>query len=142
MKELIYKRRKYLLFLTVVFLFSLSCDKIDSQIPDIPFSFPINLNIYNELTVPGNSLYFSGYGFGGVIVSYLSEGEYYAYDAACTNEISSGCRVVPEGLIGTCSCCESQYTLIYSGNPVSGPAPAPLKLYHTSLLGNTLQVYN
>jgi len=142
MKELIYKRRKYLLFLTVVFLFSLSCDKIDSQIPDVPVSLRINLDFYNELTVPGNSLYFSGIGFGGIIVSYLAEGEYYAYDAACTNEINSSCHVVPEGLIGTCSCCESQYTLIYSGSPVSGPAPAPLKQYNISVLGNTLQVYN
>ncbi len=141
MKELIYKRRKYLLFLTVVFLISLSCDKIDSQIPDVRVNFEINLNFF-DLQIPGTSEYFENEGFGGVIVSHLSEGEFYAYDAACTNEVSTGCHVVPEGLIGTCSCCESQYTIIYSGNPVSGPAPAPLKQYKTSLIGTTLRVYN
>jgi len=141
MKELIYKSGKYLLVLALGLLFSLSCDKIDSQIPDVPVSLQINLDIINELTVPGNSMFFPGYGFGGIIVYCQLEGSYYAFDAACTNEINQQCKVVPDGAVGICSCCESQFILI-GGYPSKGPASAPLKQYHTSLLGNILRVYN
>ena len=141
MKELIYKRRKYLLILIMGLLFSISCDKVDSQIPDVPVSFQVNLDIFNELTIPGNSLYFPGPGFGGVIVYCEIEGSYYAFDAACTNEINQQCKVVPEGVVGTCSCCQSKFVLI-GGYPSDGPASAPLKQYHTSLFGNILRVYN
>lgn len=141
MKELIYKSGKYLLIFAILLLPVLSCDKIDSQIPDVPVSFTINLDIYNELTVPGNSLYFQGVGFGGVIVYCEIQGSYYAYDAACTNEINQSCKVVPNGLTGTCSCCESQFIFI-GGYPSKGPAAAPLKPYKTSLYGNILRIYN
>lgn len=141
MKELIYKSGKYLLILALGLLFGLSCEKIDSQIPHVPVSFEINLNTFNELTVPGNSLYFPGPGFGGIIVYCEIEGSYYAFDAACTNEINQQCKVVPDALVGTCSCCESQFILI-GGYPSNGPASAPLKQYNTSLFGNILRVYN
>ena len=141
MKELVSKSAKYLLIFMVLMLPNLSCEKIDSQIPDVPVSFQINLDFYNELTVPGNSLYFPGPGFGGVIVYCEIEGSYYAYDATCTNEIKQSCTVVPNGLTGTCTCCESQFIFI-GGYPSKGPAAASLKPYKTSLFGNILQVYN
>ncbi len=141
MKELVLKSGKYLLIFTLFVLMNASCDSNESQIPDVYVNLPINLSIYNELTVPGNSLYFQGFGFGGIIVYCETEGSYYAFDAACTNEISSSCKVEPDGLLGTCSCCQSQYILI-GGYPSDGPASAPLKQYNTSLYGNTLRVYN
>lgn len=141
MKELLGKSGKYLLIFALGLFFSLSCEKIDSQIPDVPVSFTINLDIFNELTIPGNSLYFQSVGFAGVIVYCEIEGSYYAYDAACTNEINQQCKVVPEGLVGSCSCCESQFILI-GGYPSKGPAAASLKPYKTSLYGNILRVYN
>ena len=141
MKELAYKNGKYLLIFMVVLLSALSCDKIDSQVPDVPVSLTVNLDIVNELTVPGNSVFFQGYGFGGVIVYCEIEGSYYAYDAACTNELNRSCRAIPNGLTATCECCESQFILI-GGYPSKGQASAPLKQYKTSLYGNTLRVYN
>lgn len=141
MKELILKSGKYLFIFILFTLLNSSCDDIDSQIPDVPVGLEIDLNLLNELTVPGNSMYFPRQGFGGVIVYCEMEGSYYAFDAACTNEISSGCKVEPEGLSGTCSCCESTFIFI-GGYPSDGPASAPLKQYHTSLYGNTLRVYN
>lgn len=141
MKELIKKSGKYLLIFAVAMLFGVSCNKIDSQIPDVPVSFQINLDIFNELSVPGNSLFFPNAGFGGIIVYCEIEGSYYAFDAACTNEINQQCKVVPEGVVGTCSCCESKFIFI-GGYPSDGPASAPLKQYHTSLFGNILRVYN
>ncbi|HPF50020.1 MAG TPA: hypothetical protein PK335_00530 [Draconibacterium sp.] len=141
MKELIKKSGKYLLIFMTGMLISLSCSKIDSQIPEVPVSLQINLDINNELMIPGNSLYFPGHGFGGIIVYCEIEGSYYAFDAACTNEINQQCKVIPDGVVGTCSCCESKFVLI-GGYPSDGPASAPLKQYNTSLFGNYLRVYN
>lgn len=120
-----------------------SCDEIDSQIPDVPFSFTIDLVLNNELTIPGNSLYFPGPGFGGVIVYCELPGSYYAYDATCTNEISQSCKVKNEGVLATCRCCESKFVLIGTAYPTDGPAAAPLKQYHVSVIGDSmLRVYN
>lgn len=141
MKELILKRGKYLFIFILFSLLNTTCSEIDSQIPDAPVALEIDLNLLNELTIPGNSMYFPGQGFGGVIVYCELEGSYYAFDAGCTHEISSGCKVEPEGLTGTCSCCGSQFIFI-GGNPIEGLASAPLKQYHVSVYGNLLHVYN
>ena len=68
MKQLVRKSGKYLFFFVLVLFLNLSCDEIDSQIPDVPVRLTLNLSIYNELTIPGNSLLFENIVFGGVIV--------------------------------------------------------------------------
>jgi nitrite reductase/ring-hydroxylating ferredoxin subunit len=141
MKKLVTKVGKYLFIFILIIGINNACDEIESQIPDVPVSLNINLDILNELTIPGNSMYFPGYGFAGVIVYCELEGSYYAFDAACTYEINSSCKVVADGLTGTCSCCKSQYIFV-GGYRSEGPASAPLKQYKTSLFGNTLRVYN
>ncbi|WP_319231361.1 Rieske 2Fe-2S domain-containing protein [Draconibacterium orientale] len=137
----IYSGMKYLFFIALTFLMYSSCDEIDSEIPDVWVGLNLDLGLYNELTVPGNSAYFPNQGFGGVIVYCEIEGSYYAFDAACTNEINPSCRVVNDGAVGKCSCCESEYIFI-GGTVLKGPAAAPLKQYNTSLSGNILRVYN
>lgn len=142
MKQLVQNFAKYLLLPLVLVLFSLSCNTIDSEVPDIPFTFEINLNLYNNL-VPGNALLFKGVGYGGVIVSCESPGRYYAYDATCTEEISQDCTLELEGILGVCPCCQSKYILIGGGYPTSGPAAAPLRPYNVSQVNSfTLRVYN
>ncbi len=135
---------KYLLFFLLFFLTFNGCEKInDSQVPDIPFSFTIDLNIRNELLTSDNSYYFPNVGFAGVIVTCESPGIYYAYDAACTNEIRQSCKVKNEGILGTCECCGSQFLLIYEAYPTSGLAAAPLKQYQVSQINSsTIRVYN
>lgn len=142
MRQLFLKRAKNLFFYILI-VFTVSCDKVqDSQIPDVPFSFTINLSIANELTIPGNSMLFQG-GYGGVIVYCELPGQYYAFDATCTYEISPTCTIVNEGVLGTCSCCESQFILIGGAFPSQGPAAAPLKQYNVSQVNSfTLRVYN
>ncbi len=144
MKQLVLKYSKYFAFSFLALLMSASCDKVqDSQIPNVPFSFTINLNIANELRIPGNSMFFPGMGYGGVIVYCELEDSYYAYDATCTYEISQTCKIKNEGVLGTCSCCKSEFILIGGAFPTSGPAPAPLKQYNVSIInGSTLRVYN
>lgn len=121
-----------------------SCNKdYQSVIPDVPVSFTINLNIVNELTVPGNSVFFNGQGFGGVIIYCELPGSYFAFDAACTHEVSTACRVKNEGVTGTCPCCQSQFVFPGGGYASKGPAAQALKPYHTSMMSNSvLRVYN
>lgn len=143
MRQLRQKCVKYLFFYLLILLIFNGCDKInDSQIPDVPFSFIIDLNITNDLLVANNSHYFPGVGFAGLIVTCESPGIYYAYDAACTHEINQSCKVKNEGIIGTCECCGSQFLLIYEAYPTSGLAAEPLKQYQVSKSGNSLRVYN
>nr|WP_319272157.1 hypothetical protein [uncultured Draconibacterium sp.] len=140
-KKSVFSGMKYLFFIAFSFFMYSSCNEIDSEIPDVWVGLNIDLGIWNDLTVPGNSVYFPNAGFGGVIVYCEIQGSYYAFDAACTNEISTSCRVANEGAIGKCSCCESEFIFI-GGTPTKGPAAAPLKQYNTSLNGNILRIYN
>ncbi len=144
MKQLVLKYGKYFIFSFILIFVSVSCDEIqDSQVPNVPFTFTINLNIANELTIPGNSMYFPGPGYGGVIVYCEMPDTYYAYDATCTYEISQTCKVKNEGVLGTCSCCGSEFFLTGGGFPSSGPAAAALKQYNVSYVNSfTLRVYN
>ncbi len=144
MKQLVLKCIKYFLFIAILFLSANSCDKIqDSQVPDVPVSFTIDLNIFNDLLIPGNSRLFPNVGFGGIIVTYEPEGNYSAYDATCTYEISQNCRIKNEGILGTCECCDSQFILTGGAYPAKGPAAAPLKNYRVSSInGFTLRIYN
>jgi nitrite reductase/ring-hydroxylating ferredoxin subunit len=144
MRQVVLKRGKYFISFIFLFLFSLSCDKInDYPIPDVPVSYIINLNIANELTVPGNSLYFSNAGFGGLIVYCEMPGSWYAFDAACTYEASATCIVKNEGVLADCPCCKSQFVLISGAYPTQSPASLPLKQYNVSMVNNfTLRIYN
>ena len=138
------KSGKFLFFMVLLFLATNSCDKIqDSQVPNIPFSFTIDLIIANDLTIPGNSMYFPGGGYGGVIVYCADLDEYYAYDATCTYEIQQSCKVKNSGVLGECSCCKSQFLLTGGAYPAKGPAAAPLRNYNVSKVNSfTLRVYN
>ncbi|HKI88813.1 MAG TPA: hypothetical protein VKA38_07295 [Draconibacterium sp.] len=97
----------------------------------------------NDLNVPGNSVYFPGVGYGGIVVYCEVPGSYYAFDATCTNEVSNTCIVKNEGVLGTCPCCGSQFIFLSGAYPSKGPAEMPLKQYNVSQLNSfTLRVYN
>jgi len=132
------------LFILFSLAFSSSCDKDQNTIiPYVPFSFTVNLNIVNDLNIPGNSVFFPGAGYGGVIIYCELPGSYYAFDATCTHEISQTCKVQNEGVLGTCQCCDSQYILISGAYPSRGPAALPLKQYNVSNINSfTLRIYN
>jgi Rieske Fe-S protein len=144
MKQLVLKNGKFFISFIFLILFSLSCDKInDSPIPDVYVSYIINLNIANELTVPTNSMYFGDAGFGGIIVYCETPGTWYAFDAACTNEVSQLCVVKNESFLATCPCCGSQFVLLNGGYPSKSPASLPLKQYNVSVVNYfTLRIYN
>ena len=123
-----------------------SCGKVEeSVIPDVDFAYTIDLTIYNEFNVAGNSILIPGVAYGGVIVYCETPGSFYAYDAACTHEVSTSCYVGEPNTIGsitvTCPCCSTEYVLI-GGSPISGPAVQPLRPYNVSSSGSTLRIYN
>ncbi len=132
------------LFLLFMLLSAHSCDKLqESEVPNVPFSFNINLIIDNELTIPGNSKYYAFGGYGGVIVYCETNDSYYAFDATCTHELSTTCKVVNTGVLGECKCCKSKFILQGGGYPAEGLAEAPLRQYHISRINSsTLRVYN
>jgi Rieske Fe-S protein len=138
------KALKILLVWFFIMAVYISCDKEKFRvIPYVPVRLDINLNIVNELMVPGNSVFFNGQGFGGVVVYCFDPGNiYYAFDGACTHEITSNCRVKNEGVLATCNCCESQFLLMGEAYPSRGPATFPLQQYQTSVMGNMLRVFN
>jgi len=142
--RLVVKSGRNLLFFFILLLFTNSCDKIqDSQVPDVPVFLPINLITVNELAIPGNSVFFPGYGYSGVIVFCEMTDVYYAYDATCTHEISQSCRVLNSAVLGECPCCGSKYLFAGGGYPAKGPAAAPLRQYQVSKVNSfTLRVYN
>ena len=155
MSQLVQKRIKYFkssvkpamiraLFFIVLVIFLSSCDDMDNHVvPNVPVSFTVNLNIANELTIPGNSLYFPNDGYGGVLVYCELPGSYYAFDATCTYEVSPTCLAANDGVLATCPCCGSQFILISGAHPSKGPAAVPLKQYNVSIVNDfTLRVYN
>ena len=137
------RRWKVLSICLVAVFIMLSCNKDENRvIPYVPVSFTVDLNIWNDLTVPGNSVLFPGVGYAGVIVYCEFEGSYYAFDAACTNEISQSCILKIEGILATCPCCGSQFILTGGAYPSSGLASFPLQQYHVAVSGSRLHVYN
>ena len=144
MRYLILKYGKYFIFFLFLNLLTPACDDIiESPIPEVYVSFTINLNIINELNVPGMSVFFTHVGFGGVIVYCEQPGSYYAFDAACTYEANRTCIVKNDGVLADCPCCGSQFVLISGAYPVKSPATIPLKQYNISVMNSyTLRVYN
>jgi Rieske Fe-S protein len=122
-------------------------DDYTSVVPYIYVNFDINPTIHIELNIPGGSLYVPGWGFGGILIvrdALEGSSQYLAYDAACTHEVSSTCRVKADGSgTATCPCCGSQYILIGGGSSiVKGPATEPLKQYHAYFSGSRIQIKN
>lgn len=138
------KLLKILMAWVLMGIITIACDKEQFRvIPFVDVYLTVNLNIVNELMVAGNSVFFGGQGYGGIIIYCVEPGNIYnAYDAACTHEISATCRVKNESVLATCPCCGSQFVLMGQAYPSKGPATFPLQEYNTSVMGSFLRVYN
>ncbi|MFV0593465.1 MAG: hypothetical protein ACK5M7_18990 [Draconibacterium sp.] len=159
MKQLILRSGKYLMFFLLINLINLSCDKAEYNIPDVPVDFTVNVQTFG-MNVPATAYFLPNRGFGGIVVycaGFLGDRlEYYAYDAACTNEVLSTCKVIADqelqlnlcpcildNFIVSCECCGSSFNLAdQSAYPIQGDAEFPLKQYRTVLYGDVLRIYN
>lgn len=135
-----------------------SCKKGEpagEEIPNTPVSLQVNLDLpaYFDLTILGNWVYFPD-GFDGIIVYHGFDGDYYAFDRACsfepfkdcsqlwidsTTRIHMNCGSYDNGIFT--KCCDSRYE-IPSGFPVEGPAQRAMKQYFVNRSGNTLFISN
>lgn len=141
-----------ILLLATLLLPSSGCDDSEKNyVPYVPVSLTVNLDLRNELKIPGNSLYIPEYGFGGIIIFCLNydlmtplNSEYYAYDATCTYERSSDCRVELEDnmVFAICPKCGTRYSML-DGRPQSGAKTLyPLKSYAARIYSNELKITN
>lgn len=116
-------------------------DDFNSSIPYVRVNRNISLTNHNALNVPGVPVYING-GYGGIIIIYTGF-SYYAYDGACPYEADFDCRLEDDGdVIGTCSCCGTQYNLMEGGYVISGPSAEPLQQYNVNPSGNQLYITN
>ena len=142
---------RLIVLVAFVFLFPVSCEKeYEGRIPYVPVNINVVVSSYIDLNVPGNYIYFPNYGFAGVILFCVDNINriYYAFDAACTHDISSDCSLLEEGaiegVVATCPCCGSKFILFSGGSVFNGPAIEPLKQYRVQVLDNgaRLRIYN
>lgn len=126
-------------------LFSISCGKNRSTIPNVLVDITVNVNnpSYMNLTVVGGYMYFSG-GSRGIIAFRKSTDEFNAFDRHCPYQAEETCGILSiqsDNVTMKCACCASVYSL-YDGALISGPASQPLKRYTTTFDGSTLRIYN
>ena len=140
---------RLLILMGFVSLLPVSCnDDQKSKIPYVHVEIGIQLANHIDLNVPGGYIYYPQHGYAGIIVFCEDVGMYSAYDAACTYDVSQNCSLLAEGaidgVIATCPCCSSQYSLFGAGYVIKGPAAEPLKTYRTQTLngGSRIRVYN
>ncbi|HKK81604.1 MAG TPA: hypothetical protein VJ909_05105 [Prolixibacteraceae bacterium] len=143
--------RLFLLFIILVVFSFHACKDEEEIVPYVRVNFTVPLNTMTDLTFVNSTEYFPYEGYAGVVVICLSyssidpsESIYYAYDAACTVEVSDSCFVEANASgAAACNCCGSEYYLHSAGTPKSGVAVKPLKMYNASVdVNNILHVYN
>jgi hypothetical protein len=141
----------FFFFTLLCVVFFQSCKDEEEIVPYVRVNFTVPLNTMTDLTFVNSTEYFPYEGYAGVIVICLSynsidpsESIYFAYDAACTVEVSDSCFVEANSSgVATCNCCGSEYYLHSAGTPKSGEAVKPLKMYNASVdVNNVLHVYN
>ena len=137
-------------FVLLLLLTPQCTDKYEDNVPYVPVSLNINLDIRNELKIPGNSIYIKEYGYGGIIVyceifDFMTPANsiYHAYDATCTNEVSTECivKIEDNSVFASCPCCQNRYSLL-DGRLQKGTAKWPLKQYVVRVVNNTLRITN
>jgi len=148
--------KKYFLFLIVFsMLYGCTTNSASNNNPYLP-TYPVNLDInmslpaYSSLLYVANAVFVSGYGVRGIVVFNSGSG-YYAFDAACPNQVLSSCSTMafkkldpldPLKIDGTtlvCPCDNAEYSLF---NGQSAGKKYPLKQYRVDVTGNVLRVYN
>jgi nitrite reductase/ring-hydroxylating ferredoxin subunit len=143
MRQFAGKTVHYFAVFVILFFLNGGCEKIEeSVIPSVSFSYTLDLTLFPEVNVAGNSVFIPNIGYGGVIVYCEMPGSLYAWDATCTFEANKSCILENEGVIATCPCCGSEYILLGGGFPSQGPATQGLRQYFTSQTNEMLRIYN
>ena len=139
--------KKIAIFSLITLLF-FSCSRKDdnnnncNNLQNINVYVDLNLNFlpYNDLTFIGNSIYVSGYGNGGLIITNTGTG-FVAFDAADPNHQLNICSIltISQGGEGICGCEDENKYSLFTGQPLENPdLRCGLKAYRAELSGDIL----
>lgn len=145
---------KHIVIASISLLFA-SCEDLNTtSIPDasVYLEQTINSEAIELRTIGGfktyteTTKYDEAFGYGGLLVIYGFNQEYYAFDLACPYEIDRDIQVVPNSSgQAVCPICGSVFSIGYgSGNRLSGPAEEGLRKYNVytyeKVSGTTIRV--
>ncbi len=125
-----------------LFLIS-SCKKDYPQIPEIYVNIALDLNDpdFFVLNASGNGIEITG-GVSGIIVFRKSMDEFKAYERACPNNpIKEKVHISDRGSTAIDTVCGSEFSLVFDGEVLGGPAPFALKQYTVSYNSGSGMVY-
>jgi len=140
------------IFLLIILL-ACACKSDDDNrnnpfLPDVTFSFQINLNLpqYVNLRVPGGVFVdrVEGRGIKGIIIYNQNNDQFFAYELSDPNIIPSDCSaLVVEGTRASSDCGnENTYEIASFGQQIKGEGGNPLLGYRITKDGNTLSISN
>ena len=128
--------------LNILFIFS-TCNTKYDYIQEVYVEEYVDLSLYGDLQVSGNSFFIEG-GVEGIIIDHGIGSDYKVYDRNCSYEPSLSCSKIDsiDAGIAYCGCCPSAFLLSNSANVLNSPALLPLKAYNWSLDNNILRIFN
>ncbi|WP_285059916.1 hypothetical protein [Pedobacter ginsengisoli] len=122
-----------------------ACGKADIAIPNVPVNFSALLTDPRllRLSSPGQGVLIKDHGVAGLIIYHKLDGSYVSYDRCSTVNPEEKCAVVLDesNFAVTDKCTGAKFSL-EDGSPVKAPAKRALKMYTTSIQGNTIHVTN
>ncbi len=146
--------RKYIKALTanIILLFAGCGNEYNSYnpIPDMPVNYTLNIirdapilitqGGYLSITEPNKQGQYIGY--GGLLIFYGFDNNYYAYDLSCPHECQKDVRIEPSMAgVATCPVCSTKYDIGFgSGLPSGGESKYALKRYTVMVSGENLRV--
>ena len=132
--------------LVLFLLLAFSCEEDITPFPNVSINLTLAIDTDLENMTYNQFKLINGYGYGGVIIYRDAEGDFQAYDRACTYDYNEGCILEPHpdfNEIMECPCCGSSFWLSPNGQVYKGPAQRPLKQYTVyQLSGNMIKVLN
>ncbi|MCK5535882.1 MAG: hypothetical protein KAI79_03595 [Bacteroidales bacterium] len=128
------KRFFYLFVLFFIILSPLSCKNDYVDVPYVYVNIALDLNNpdFFSLNTSGIGLEITG-GVSGIIIFRQSLDKFAAFDRACPNDpYNEKVHISERGSTAIDTVCGSEFSLIFDGSVMSGPAPYPLKQYTVS----------
>ena len=133
------------LYILIISLLIASCNSKDDYIAEVYVNILVDLNLplYSDLQVSGNSIFIEG-GVEGIIIYHGVGDDYRVYDRNCTYEPSRACAYIDSVSSGIayCGCCTSAFLLGQDGAAANSPALLPLKAYYFTLNGDQMRISN
>jgi len=130
-----------ILALVLLVVFPMACEEDVNPFPNVSVNLTLAIDTDLGNMTANQYKLFPNYGVGGIVVYRNIEGDFQAYDLACTHDYEKGCVLEPHpdyNEILTCPCCDSRFWLSLDGQVQNGPAKRPLKQYTVYRLSNNM----